>query len=59
MSALHVAFHTLRAKHAVVERKLFPRLETDHLVAANFQLDSALLPAETAVRFNQFFRGIA
>jgi hypothetical protein len=33
----------------------FPGLEPDDPILANFQLNAALLPAETAVRFDQLF----
>ena len=33
-------------------------LETDHLVAANLELDAALLAAETAMCFHQAFCGV-
>jgi hypothetical protein len=39
----------------VVEGKFFPRLESDDLIPANFELDSALLTAETAVRLDELF----
>jgi hypothetical protein len=43
----------------VVERKLFPGLKTNHLVAANLELYPALLAAETAMRFHQPLSGVA
>src|SRR5438132_304462 len=42
---LHVALHALRTELPAVERELFPRLETDHLVVLDLELDAALLPA--------------
>jgi hypothetical protein len=59
MATLHVALHPLGAKHSVVERELFPRLETDYLVSANLELNPALLPAETAMRFDEALCGIS
>jgi hypothetical protein len=59
MPALHVALHTLRTKHSVVEGKFLPRLEPDHVVAANLELNAALLAAEAAMRFHQAFRRVA
>src|SRR5262245_27647405 len=49
MPTLHVALHTLRAKHAPVEGKIFPRLETDDLILSNFELDATLLSAEATM----------
>src|SRR5262245_17863788 len=59
MPALHVPLHSFRAKHAAIEGKLFPRLETDHLVPTHFQLNAALLATKTAMRLNQTLGGIA
>ena len=59
MPALHVALHAFRTEHAVVERKLFPRFESDHLIAANLQLNAALLAAETTMSFDQVVGGIS
>ena len=53
MAALHVALYALWAKHALVERKIFPGLETDDLVVSNLQLDAALLSAEAAMGLYQ------
>src|SRR5262249_18043151 len=53
MIILQIALHALRTKHAAVEWKLFPRLESDHLVLAHLELDSALLAAKAAVSFHQ------
>src|SRR5436305_1843938 len=58
MSALHITLHALGAQHSAVERKFFPRLETDDLVIPDFELNSALLAAETTVRLNQLLRGV-
>ena len=51
--ALHVALYAFRTEHAVVEGKLFPWFESDDLIAANFQLNSALLATETTMSFDQ------
>jgi hypothetical protein len=40
MSALHVPFDTLRAELSLIERELLPRLESDHLVTADLELES-------------------
>ena len=50
VAALEVALDALRAQHAPVERELVPRLEADHGVVVDLQLDPALLAAEAAVR---------
>src|SRR5262245_59356141 len=55
MVALHITLHTLRAKHASIEWKLFPRLESDNLIAPDLQLDAALLATETAMSPYQSF----
>ena len=56
MRALQVALDALRAEHAAVERKVFPRLEADDLVVLDLELDAALLAAEAAVRLDQAVR---
>src|SRR5262245_53333776 len=53
MRTLQVTLHALRAEHAPVEWKIFPRLEADHFVVADLELDAALLPAEAAVRLDE------
>src|SRR5262249_11563038 len=52
MRALQITLHTFRAEHSPVERKVFPRLESDHLIVLDLKLNAALLPAETAVRLD-------
>ena len=52
MAALEVALDALRAQLALVERELVPRLEADHRVVVDLQLDAALLAAEAAVRLD-------
>ena len=59
MSALDVAFYALGTKHSVIKRKFLPRFEPNDLIAANFELDAALLPAKTAMRFYKAFGGMA
>src|SRR5581483_11665303 len=54
MAALQVPLHALRTQHAVVERKILPRFESDHAVGAHLELNAALLPAEAAVSLNEF-----
>src|SRR5204862_6004840 len=56
MSALQVALHALRTEHALVERKVVPRLEADDEVVFDFEIDAALLPAKAAVRRNDLVR---
>src|SRR4051794_32401129 len=56
MRTLHVPLHTFWAQHSAVEWKLFPWLETDHLVVADFQLNAALLTAETTMRLDELLR---
>src|SRR5215467_2843129 len=53
MRALEVALHAFGTQHAAVERKVFPRLEADHLVVAHLELNAALLTAETAMSLDQ------
>ena len=53
MRALQVALHAFRAQHAAVEGELLPRLEADHLVVADLELNAALLSAEAAVRLHE------
>src|SRR5690606_21360404 len=53
MRALQIAFDPLGAKHSTVERKLLPGLKTDDFIVFYFQLNAALLSAETAMRLNQ------
>src|SRR4030095_12381793 len=53
MRPLQIAFDAFRAQHAAIERKSLPRVEPDHLIVADLQLDAALLSAETAVRLHQ------
>ena len=59
MTALHVTLHALGTEHSVVERKLFPWLESDDLIPTNFELDSALLATKTTMRFHQSLCGVA
>ncbi len=54
--ALQVAFYALRTQLALVERKLHPWLEADHLVVFHQQLDAALLAAEAAVGLDDAIR---
>ena len=58
MAALHIALYALGAKHAVVERKIFPGLETDDLILSDLELNAALLATEATVGLHQFFRGV-
>src|SRR5215218_142993 len=53
MGALEIAPDAFRTEHALVEWKLFPRLEAHELVAAHLELDAALLTAEAAMRLYQ------
>src|SRR5688572_32802936 len=53
MRSLQVAFHSLGTKHALIEGKLLPRLEADHLVVLDFELNAALLAAKTAMRLDK------
>ena len=52
MRALQIALDALRTEHAVIERKLLPRLEADDLVVLDLELNAALLAAEAAVRLD-------
>src|SRR5438552_11666159 len=58
MRALHVTFDAFRAKHPAIERKFFPRLESNDLVIADLELNPALLAAEATMRLHQLFCGI-
>jgi hypothetical protein len=53
VSALQVTLYALGAEHAAVERELLPRLESGYLVVTDLELNSALLPAETAMGLDQ------
>ena len=53
MVALQIALDALGTEHAAVERELLPRLEADHAVLADLELNAALLAAEAAVRLHQ------
>src|SRR6185503_6198654 len=53
MVRLQITLHAFWAKHAAVERKLFPGLEADHAVFAHLELNAALLAAEAAVGLDQ------
>ena len=55
MGALYVSLHTLRAEHAAVEWKFFPRFESNDFVVPDFKLNSTLLPTETAMCLYEFF----
>ena len=59
MVTLQVALDALGAQHSAVERKLLPGLETDDVVVAHFELNSALLAAEAAMGLHQFFGLVA
>ena len=54
--ALQVTLHAFRAKHSVVEWEFFPRFKANHPVAADFELNAALLAAETTMRFHELVR---
>src|SRR6266545_4644855 len=58
MIRLQVPLDSLRTQLALVERKLFPRLEPDDRISAYFKLQAALLTAKAAVRLDKFLRGI-
>src|SRR5690606_321138 len=53
MRSLEIALHAFRAEHAAVEREVHPRLEADHLVVLDLELNAALLAAEAAVRLDE------
>ena len=53
MRTLQVTLHAFGTKHAAIERKLFPRLEADHFVVFDLELNAALLAAEAAVSLHQ------
>src|SRR5262245_32471129 len=53
MGTLQVSLDSLGAEHPAIEREFLPRLEANHLVVANLQLNAALLTAEAAMRLDQ------
>src|SRR5262245_14524649 len=53
MRSLQVPLDAFGAEHAAVEGELFPGLEPDHLVVADFQLNAALLTAEATMRLHK------
>ena len=59
MVRLQITLHALGAKHPAVEREVLPRLEADHAVLANLELNAALLAAEAAVRLHQLLGAVA
>ena len=58
MATLQVALYALGAKHAMVERKIFPGFKPDDLILSNLQLNAALLSAEAAMSLDQFLSGM-
>ena len=52
MRPLEVPANPLGAEHAAVEGKILPRLEPDHGVIFDLELNAALLTAETAMRLH-------
>src|SRR5688572_30934737 len=56
MRSLQIPLDAFRTEHPAIERKLLPRLEPDDLVAANLELDAALLSTEAAMRLHQPIR---
>src|SRR5262245_40322328 len=59
MIALHVAFHAFGTEHSAVDWKILPRLEPDHLIFANLELNPALLPAKATVCLYELLRRMA
>ena len=59
MIPLQVALDPLGTQHAVVEGKLLPGLEADHLLVADLQLNAALHSAERAVGLHETIRRAA
>ena len=53
MIRLQVTLDALRAQHSAIEREILPRLEADHVVLPDLELDAALLSAEAAMRLYQ------
>src|SRR5688572_15213104 len=53
MRTLQVALHSFGTQHASIEREILPRLEANHLVVADLELNPALLPAEAAMRLDE------
>src|SRR5256885_12802464 len=48
--------YTTLFRSPTIERKIFPRLEADHRVIFDLQLDAALLAAETTMCFDELVR---
>src|SRR5581483_7696675 len=53
MRILHIPLDAFGTKHPAIKGKLLPRLESDDFLAANLELDPALLAAKTAVRLHE------
>jgi len=53
MAALQVTLDALGAEHAAIKRKVLPGFESNQAIVADFELNAALLSAETAVRLHQ------
>ena len=56
MLVLHVALDAFGAELPSIERKVFPRFETDDLVVLHAKLNAALLSAEAAMGFDNTVR---
>src|SRR5215472_2959006 len=56
MFILQVPFDAFRAELTQVEGEVFPGLESDYFVVFDFELDSALLTAKTAMCFDDAVR---
>jgi hypothetical protein len=56
MGALQIALHAFWAEHAAIEREIFPRLEADHLIVFDLELNAALLAAKAAVGLHKVVR---
>src|SRR5215470_10033958 len=53
MRSLQIPLHAFRAEHAAVEGEFLPRFKANNLIAADLQLNAALLAAEAAMRLHE------
>ena len=56
MIILQVALHAFGTKLPLIDREFLPRLEADHLVVFDLELNAALDAAKAAMRFHELVR---
>ena len=49
---MEISLNAFGAEHSLVEWKIFPRLKTKNNIVLDLELYAALLPAETAMSFD-------